>query len=312
MQLSVILPTFNPHPGRLQRTLAGLRAQTLPSAHWETILVNNASTQFPDEVFFAAHAPANFRILAEPVPGLTSARQCGFRAARGTIAVLVDDDNVLAPDYLARVLAILERLPRVGLAGGKSLPEFERAPADWEREFLPLLALRDLGPDELVSAGLRPAGAVRNEYPAFAPIGAGMALRRAAWDAWLEALATAKTALSDRRGGELTSSGDNDIVLCAMEAGWEAGYFPALSLTHLIPAGRLEAGYLARLNRGIQKSWMQVLARHHASPWGPLSPTGAAVRQARAWFTHRAWGSPAARIRWQGACGHLEGRVTPA
>lgn len=303
--LSVIIPTHNPHPGRLQRTLSGLRAQTLPAAPWETILVNNASTQFPEPAFFAEHAPANFRIVNEPVLGLTSARQCGFRAARGAVAVLVDDDNVLAPDYLERVLAILDRHPRVGLAGGKSLPEFERAPADWEREFLPLLALRDLGPTELVSTGLRPAGRERNEYPAFAPIGAGMALRRAAWGAWLEA----GSAQSDRKGGELTSSGDNDIVLCAMKAGWEAGYFPELNLIHLIPASRLEAAYIARLNRGIQKSWMQVLARHGASPWGPLSATGAALRKARSWFSHRAWTSPAARIRWQGACGHFDGRV---
>jgi glycosyltransferase involved in cell wall biosynthesis len=309
MQLSLIIPTHNPHPGRLQRTLAGLRAQTLPAGRWETILVNNASAQFPPAAFLAVHAPANFSTVNEPTLGLTAARRAGFRAARSGIAVLVDDDNVLAPDYLERVLAIFARAPRVGLAGGKSLPEFEREPAAWEREFLPLLALRDLGSAEQVSAGLRPAGACRNEYPAFAPIGAGMALRREAWSAWLAALAASPTALSDRRGGELTSSGDNDIVLCAMEAGWEAGYFPELSLTHLIPAGRLEAAYLARLNRGIQKSWMQVLARHHASPWGPLTPAGAALRQARAWLTQRAWSSPAARIRWQGACGHFEGRV---
>jgi glycosyltransferase involved in cell wall biosynthesis len=307
--LTVIIPTHNPHPGRLQRTLAGLRAQTLPAARWETVLVNNASERFPEESFFREHAPANLAVVTEPRLGLTAARQAGFAAAHGAAAVLVDDDNVLASDYLERVLAIFARQPRLGLAGGKSLPEFERAPVDWEREFLPLLALRDLGPAEQVSAGLRPAGGPHNEYPAFAPIGAGMALRREAWTAWLEGFAAGGTALTDRRGGELTSSGDNDIVLCAMEAGWEAGYFPELGLTHLIPAGRLESDYLARLNRGIQKSWLQVLRRHDACPWPPLSPVGARLRQARAWFTHRPWSSPAARIRWQGACGHFEGRV---
>jgi glycosyltransferase involved in cell wall biosynthesis len=305
--LSVIIPTHNPHEGRLRRTLDGLRAQSLPVGSWETIVVNNASRQFPAEAFFAA-GPANLTIEAEPVLGLTSARRCGFRAARGDLAVLVDDDNVLAPDYLEQVLAIFARCPRVGLAGGRSRPEFEREPVDWEREFLPLLALRDLGPAEIIASGLRPAGADRNTYPDFAPIGAGMALRRAAWEAWLAALESGP-AFTDRRGGELTSSGDNDIVLCAMEAGWEAGYFPELSLTHLIPAGRLDPTYLARLNRGIQKSWLQVLRRHDACPWPPLTPFGARVRQVRAWFTHRAWSSPAARIRWQGACGHFEGRV---
>jgi hypothetical protein len=94
-----------------------------------------------------------------------------------------------------------------------------------------------------------------------------------------------------------------------MRAGWEVGYFPELSLTHLIPAGRLEPTYLSRLNRGIQKSWMQVLTRHEANPWPPLTPVGAALRKLKVWFSSRAWSSPAARIRWQGACGHFDGRV---
>jgi GT2 family glycosyltransferase len=218
----------------------------------------------------------------------------------------VDDDNVLAPDYLEGSLSAFASHPRVGLAGGRSVPRFSSDPPGWAREFYGLLALRDLGGADRISQGLRPRGSERNAYPDFAPIGAGMALRRAAWQAWLDAPASG---LSDRRGGALSSSGDNDIVLCAMRAGWEVGYFPGLVLTHLIPPGRLEASYLARLNRGIQKSWMQVLARHDASPWPPITPAGAALRKARAWFTHRAWSSPAARIRWNGACGHFEGRV---
>ena len=310
MDLSVIIPAHNPDPARLQRTLEGLRAQTLPATAWEIILVNNASTRFPDEKFFATLALKNFSLIAEPALGLTPARQRGFRETRGAIAVLVDDDNVLAPDYLARTLALFAAHACIGALGGKSVPEFIGEPPAWAREFFPLLALRDLGDTPLVSRGLRPPGAVRNEYPAFAPIGAGMALRREAWTAWLERSAARGAALSDRRGRELTSSGDNDIVLCALAAGWEVAYFPELLLTHLIPPARLEPAYLARLNRGIQKSWMQVLAQHDASPWPPLSAFGAVLRQGKAWFTHRAWGSSAAQIRWRGACGHFEGRIS--
>ena len=134
-----------------------------------------------------------------------------------------------------------------------------------------------------------------------------MALRRAALARWLDGAAASP--VSDRRGGELTSSGDNDIVFAALEAGWKVAYFPQLRLTHLIPAARLVATYLARLNRGIQKSWTQVLARHDACPWPPLSPTGARLRQAKAWLVHRPWISPAARVRYHGVCGQFEGRV---
>ncbi len=307
MRLSVIIPTHNPDPERLRRTLLGLRAQTQPGTDWETVLVNNASTRWLDENYFAACAPGNFFIVAEPELGLTAARRRGLTAARGDLAVLVDDDNVLAPDYLAEVVARFEAQPRLGAAGGKSHPEFAVEPAAWIREFYPLLALRDLGDEPLTATSLRPAGSARADYPPCAPIGAGMALRRAAWEAWLKA--SDGGALSDRRGQSLSSGGDNEIVFHVMEAGWAVAYCPSLRLTHLIPAGRLAPHYLARLNHGIQESWQQVLARHHASPWPPLTATGATLRQIRAWFIHRAWSSPAARIRWQGACGHFSGRV---
>ena len=141
-------------------------------------------------------------------------------------------------------------------------------------------------------------------YPLCAPIGAGMVLRREAAQVWLDA---PDPGLTDRRGGELTSGGDNDIVLTLFGAGWDVAYFPDLSLTHLIPASRLDPEYLARLNRGIQKSWVQVLARHHICPWPPIPSWTLAARHFRAWFIHRAWTSDAARIRWQGICGKFEG-----
>lgn len=309
LQLSILISTHNPHPVRLQRTLAGLRAQTLPIGEWETILIDNASSPALVAADWSAHAPANFRLVREPETGLSHARRHGFAVARGDFAVLVDDDNILAPDYLATVLLLFAQHPKIGALGGQSLPEFEGTPAEWTKEFHPLLALRDLGPVPHISHGLRPEGSARNEYPPFAPIGAGMALRRSAWSPWLHHHPNQSELISDRRGNELTSGGDNDIVLCAMHAGYEVGYFPALSLTHLIPNSRLEPDYLARLNRGIQKSWMQVLALHDANPWPPLTPASAALRKLKAWFTHRAWMAHSAQIRWQGTCGHFEGRI---
>lgn len=224
--LSVVIPTHNPHAGRLRRTLAGLRGQTLPAAQWETVLVDNASQPALYLAVFTADLPANARVVVEPQLGLASARRRGFAEARGESIVLVDDDNVLAPDYLERVLALFAVQPKIGALGGRSRPEFEQMPPAWVREFDDLIACRDLGWTPLVSTGLRNTATGRNDYPAFAPIGAGMALRRAAALSWLEQPAAAN--LTDRRGGELTSGGDNDIVLRVMHAGWEVGYFPVL------------------------------------------------------------------------------------
>ncbi len=305
MLISVIIPTHNPHRGRFGRTLAGLRGQTLPAADWEVILVDNGSSPPVAPIILKESGLANLRLVAEPQLGLTHARRCGSAAAGGQFLVLVDDDNVLNPDYLAQVARLFLAHPHVGAIGGRSVPEFERAPESWVREFEGLLACRDLGMVPLVSQGLRNPATRRNEYPAFAPIGAGMSLRREAMLAWM-ADSAAKN-ITDRRGDELTSGGDNDIILTLMHHGWEVAYFPELSLTHLIPASRLSVDYLGRLNRGIQKSWMRVLARHEANPWPPIPGWTVPLRKLKAWFAGRAWSSPAARIRWQGACGHFEG-----
>ena len=305
--LSVIVPTHRPRPAALRRTLAGLRSQTLAAREWETIVVDNASSPALDASAWRDFAPPNLRLIREPSLGLTPARRRGLAEAAAALCLFVDDDNVLAPDYLAHAFRLFHEQPRVGAFGGRVQPEFEQPPEAWRHEFLPLLALRDLGPDPQFGRTLRPEGATRNVYPACAPIGAGMALRREALGDWLRQ--SHDDALSDRRGRELSSAGDNDLVFAILQGGWTVAYFPELILTHLIPAARLDAAYLARLNRGIQESWMQVLTKHAANPWPPVAAWTVPLRQIKAWFTHRAWRSPAARIRWQGACGHFAGRL---
>jgi glycosyltransferase involved in cell wall biosynthesis len=297
VDITAIVCTHNPHPGRFARTLEGLRRQTLPGAQWECLVVDNASTP--------AVGPAglsNLRMVREPKPGLSHARRRGLGEAAGLLCVLVDDDNVLAPDYLEKALCIADAHPRVGAFGGRSLAEFEAAPADWQREFTTLLAVRDLGNEPLIA----PAAAAFLKYPPCAPIGAGMVLRREAAQAWLD---SPSCSLTDRRGSDLTSGGDNDIVLTLCAAGWDVAYFPELFLTHLIPSSRLAPGYLARLNEGIQRSWVRVLSLHGQRPWTPIAHWTVPIRSARAWIREGAWRGPAQRIRWRGAHGRFLGRA---
>jgi glycosyltransferase involved in cell wall biosynthesis len=307
LDVTVIVPVHDPHAGRLRRVLAGLRAQTLDVSRWETIVVDNASSPPIDLRPFVEDSPRGVRVVTEPRLGLSAARRRGFAASRGAVCVLVDDDNILAPDYLTAVVRAFAGHPEIAVCGGKSLPEFERPPAPWQQEFLSLLALRDLGDEPRIAPGLPRTDAIATEYPNIAPIGAGMAIRREAAMHWTATRGDRD--LPDRTGTKLASSGDNDIVLSAIEQGGSVAYLPELVLTHLIPAGRLDPAYLARLNRGIQKSWMQVLSKHGANPWPPIAAWTVSLRQAKAWVAYRAWTSSAAHVRWQGACGHFEGRV---
>lgn len=297
--VSVIIPTHSPHLGRLTRTIAGLQSQTLPKEQWELVIIDNRSPT-PINLDLSWHPAA--RVVREERLGLTNARLAGGAATQGEVLVFADDDNVLAANYLEDVAKLFAERPKLGAAGGKSLPEWETTPESWVHEFSGTLALRDLGNESQV------VGSDVKGYPSCAPVGAGMALRRSAWEAYAESVKQDSTAPTDRSGGELTSGGDNDIVLRVLRAGWEVGYFPQLSLTHLIPAGRLSKEYLARLNHGIAKSWVQVLNRHGICPWPAAPRWQLGFRKWRAYLRYRAWRGPAEYVRWKGACGQYEGR----
>ncbi|MFO1451974.1 MAG: glycosyltransferase family 2 protein [Opitutaceae bacterium] len=312
MRCSVILPTHNPDRERLRRTLAGLRAQTLPATDWETVVVDNASEPPLSAAAWGEVAPGSLRIVREPRRGLTHARIAGLAASRAPVLVFVDDDTVLDPDYLEIGVQFLEHHAEVGALGGRTVPEFSETPPAWLSEFHGLLALRDLGAnvriDRPPSAGTDPA---RSPYPAHAPIGAGLILRRSAGEDWLRSISATplNRILADRTGAELSSGGDNDLVFSVYRSGHAVAYEPRLRLTHLIPGSRLAPQYLGRLNRGIQRSWVQVLARHQACPWPAVATWTVWPRQARAYLRTRAWVSPAHRIRWQGLCGRFEGQA---
>lgn len=295
MDITVIICAHNPDPGRLFRTFDALRVQTLLSSKWNCVLVDNASTAiiYPSDM-------ENLRVVEEPQMGLSFARRRGLREASGSLCIFVDDDNVLDPNYLEWSLKIAMDHPRIGMFGGRVQPEFEVPVADWQHEFLGLLAVRDLGEFPIIASSRAPI----KEYPSCAPIGAGMVLRREAAQAWLDA---PQNSLTDRCGGNLTSGGDNDIVLTLIEAGWDAAYFPGLTLTHLIPSSRLVLGYLGRLNEDVQRSWIRVLSLHGLCPWSAIAPWTVSIRSARAWVRHRAWVGPAQYVRWRGAKGHFLG-----
>jgi glycosyltransferase involved in cell wall biosynthesis len=267
--------------------------------------VDNASTNRTALASFdlAWHPAA--RVLREPVPGLTPARLCGIRAAQGDVLVFVDDDNVLAPDYLAHVATVFARDAKLGAAGGIVQPEWETLPPPWLEEFRGLLALRDFGRETKLRTG--GPGAI---WPDFAPVGAGMCVRGAAAETYVQALAADDARRSlDRAGDSLASGGDCDLVFTALHAGWTVGYFPELVLTHLIPAGRMDPAYLGRLNQGIMRSWVCVLRLHGQCPWPPIPRWTLPLRVARAWLRHGRERAPAARIRWRGIVGQLEGQA---
>ena len=305
--ITVIIPTCNPRPELLPGLVAALARQTLSPARWEVFIVDNASREplSPDLASLASlGVPAI--VVREPRPGLTYARLAGFARATRPLIVMLDDDNLPRPDFLERALDFAARHPEAGTFGGRVRPVFAAPPPPWFEACGVSLGCQDFGDEEKITpAALRP-----DAYPAHAPVGGGMVLRREVARSYAEHLSAQSGAvITDRQGGSLSSGGDCEIVLVGRRHGWATGYSPELFIEHLIPAGRLLPGYLARLNRESSRSWVRLLARHGINPWPPVRPATVPLRKLRAWFVHRAWRGPLPRIAWSGACGIFEGRA---
>ncbi|MGA2243456.1 MAG: glycosyltransferase [Verrucomicrobiota bacterium] len=238
-EISVIICTHKPRSEYLRRTLAALEAQTLPKCQWELLLVDNASQPAVAQEHDLSWHPLG-RHLIEPRLGLTPARLRGIAESRGPWLVFVDDDNLLAADYLSRVLTVAAGHPRLGVFGAGILqPEFETPPPAGLEHLFPLLALRDV-------KSPRRSGDPRNAESL--PCGAGLCVRRETARQFAALVDRLKSCVVlGRKGGELFSHEDDLFSWAAAGQGLEFGVFPELRITHLISAGRLNQAYFLRL-----------------------------------------------------------------
>jgi hypothetical protein len=134
-----------------------------------------------------------------------------------------------------------------------------------------------------------------------------MAIRRKALDSWLLSLAGGDSIISDRKGHDLTSGGDNDIVLFAMRDGWGVAYLPDLRLTHLLPLSRASLDYHLRLAYAMQRSWIKVLWKHGICPWPPIHPSTVPIRKLKAYLRLRTWRGARERLAFERSRGQFDG-----
>jgi len=307
--LSVVLCTHNPRRAVLHETLATLRRQQpLDEGGWELIIIDNASTP-PLDGSIDLSGFERARIVREERLGLTHARLRGLAEASSEILVYVDDDNLLDETYLRHAAEAMSADRTLGAIGGKSIARYESPTPPWFGEVNIDLACRDLG-ETAQYASWEGVERAQRSYPLCAPIGAGLVIRRDVFAAYASAAAENQARLGlGRRGADLASGEDNDIVMVVLEQGWRIAYLPGLRLEHVIPAGRLTRNYLAAYAYSTTRTWVRVLDVHGIRPWRAIDPRTLKLRKARAYFTHRAWSGPAAYIRWRGACGQFDGRA---
>jgi glycosyltransferase involved in cell wall biosynthesis len=239
--MSVIICAHNPRPDYLHRVLDALRYQTLPVDQWELLLVDNASKE-PLRAAWNISWHPNARHISESVPGLAHARQCGIREMATDLLVFVDDDNILAPNYLAESLRISQEWPELGTWGSGIIePEFEIPPPDYLKQLVPYVALRNAD------------AAYWGNIPTCkwaTPWGAGHCVRAVVARAYCDFSVKSPIRISGRTGKFLWAGEDLEIDYVACSTGQGMAVFPELKLTHLIPKERISESYLLRIYEG--------------------------------------------------------------
>jgi|GEM_PF-334738 len=223
---------------RLPATIRHIAKQNVPEyIPWEVIIVDNRSSDrsamFARSEWSKHNTRTPFRIVLEYALGLSHARSRGFQEAKYECVIMCDDDNWLAPDYVANVFNIMMHKPRVGALGGLGRLVFEITPPSYI-EHSNIFAGGEQAP--------RSGKVLVNKI-----YGAGCVIRKSAYERLYRI--GFHSLLTDRKGKELSSGGDYELCYALAICGYDIWYDDRLRFTHCITKERLTWEYYIRYAR---------------------------------------------------------------
>lgn len=123
--VSVIIPLYN-RKHLISRCVKSVCDQTYP--HLEIIVVDDGSTDEPDEVLAELAKDSRVRIIRKPNGGVSSARNLGLDTATGKYIQFVDSDDVLLTSAVQRCVDVAEKEQATEVVYG-----FAQQPTDTEQ-----------------------------------------------------------------------------------------------------------------------------------------------------------------------------------
>ena len=237
MQVTVVIGTYN-RAHLLEGTLQALGSQEVSgSLKWEIVVVDNNSRDTTPQVVtsFSKRTATPVRYVFEPQQGVSHARNRGIREARGSVVAFTDDDVLPAPDWIAQIVAAIDRWNAHGV-GGRILPRWEASPPRWLTENLCLLnrlSIMDSQASHPLELPLKPRPQVW---------GANMAFRRELFE---------KVGQFDPRRGivgkKLFRGEETDLIKRALDLRLTIAYDPAVTVFHRIGSDRMRRAYFRKL-----------------------------------------------------------------
>lgn len=232
MELSLVIPTFN-RAHVLERTLAAIAELECPADLTAEVVVIDNNSRDATATTLAGIA-ANWqglplRLAFEPRQGVSHARNKGAAVAQGRWIVCMDDEQLIAPNYLVEFQRAL-RGPAAEIIGGRIEYRHEAPLPDWLPPLIRTVGRIDLGPTPRL---LDP----RNDLLK----GGNMAIRRDA----LMAVGGFDPALG--RVGNILLAGEEDELQRRVAAtGGRVLYWPGLMQFNVLEPQKLHKSYWRR------------------------------------------------------------------
>jgi cellulose synthase/poly-beta-1,6-N-acetylglucosamine synthase-like glycosyltransferase len=130
---SVVIPTICANPAQLVRAVTSLLAMDYPD--FDVIVVDNRTDPRAAPLPVLPGGP-RVRTVAEPRPGISSARNRGTSVSTGEFVAFTDDDAVVDPGWLRAIGTRFAVDDTVDAVGGLVLPlELDTEPQLWFEEF---------------------------------------------------------------------------------------------------------------------------------------------------------------------------------
>jgi len=232
--ISVVICTYNRYDV-LKKAIDSLTKQSLDDEKFEILVIDNTPNAEDGKGALAKkefESIKNLTYVFEKTPGLSNARNVGYKLARSNYISYLDDDAIASSEWVEEVLKAFEGFENVGVVGGRIAPIWEIPRPSWLGDAL-------VGNVSVVDWGgeLRVAG----DEEWFA--GANISFSKQV----LEEAGGFSTNLGRKGGGQvLLSNEESEVLNFVKQSEYIEVYNPKASVDHLVEKKRLTRDWFRR------------------------------------------------------------------